>query len=100
MIGDGNVIRENVTVHRAMEADNVTRIGNDCLLMVGAHVAHDCTLGNNVILTNNSMLGGHVTGRRPGVHLRRRRGASILPHRLGWRWSAGWPACGKTCRRS
>jgi UDP-N-acetylglucosamine acyltransferase len=60
VIGDGNVIRENVTVHRAMEADNVTRIGNGCLLMVGAHVAHDCMLGNNVILTNNSMLGGHV----------------------------------------
>jgi len=60
-IGDGNVIRENVTVHRAMDADKTTRIGNGCLLMVGAHVAHDCTLGNNVILTNNSMLGGHVT---------------------------------------
>jgi len=60
-IGDGNVIRENVTVHRAMEADKLTRIGNGCLLMVGAHVAHDCTVGNNVILTNNSMLGGHVT---------------------------------------
>jgi UDP-N-acetylglucosamine acyltransferase len=61
VVGDGNVIRENVTVHRAMESDHVTRIGNGCLLMVGAHVAHDCTLGNNVILTNNSMLGGHVT---------------------------------------
>ena len=60
-IGDSNVIRENVTIHRAMDADKVTRIGNGCLLMVGAHVAHDCTLGNNVILTNNSMLGGHVT---------------------------------------
>ncbi|MEX2091271.1 MAG: acyl-ACP--UDP-N-acetylglucosamine O-acyltransferase [Pirellulales bacterium] len=61
VIGDNNVIRENVTVHRAMDADEVTQIGNGCLLMVGAHVAHDCTLGNNVILTNNSMLGGHVT---------------------------------------
>ena len=61
MIGDGNVIRENATVHRAMEADKVTRIGSHCLLMVGAHVAHDCTVGNNVILTNNALLGGHVT---------------------------------------
>jgi UDP-N-acetylglucosamine acyltransferase len=61
VIGDGNVIRENATIHRAMDADKVTRIGNGCLLMVGAHVAHDCTLGDNVILTNNSMLGGHVT---------------------------------------
>jgi UDP-N-acetylglucosamine acyltransferase len=61
VIGDGNVIRENVTVHRAMDAEKVTRIGNGCLLMVGSHVAHDCTVGNNVVLTNNSMLGGHVS---------------------------------------
>ncbi len=60
VIGDGNMIRENVTVHRAMDADKITQIGNSCLLMVGSHVAHDCTVGNNVILTNNSMLGGHV----------------------------------------
>jgi UDP-N-acetylglucosamine acyltransferase len=60
-IGDGNVLRENVTVHRALEAGRVTRIGNRCLMMVGAHVAHDCTVGDGVIMTNNSMLGGHVT---------------------------------------
>jgi UDP-N-acetylglucosamine acyltransferase len=60
-IGDGNVIRENVTIHRAMEAGSVTQIGSQCLLMVGAHVAHDCTLGDNVILTNNVMLAGHVS---------------------------------------
>jgi UDP-N-acetylglucosamine acyltransferase len=60
-IGDGNVIRENVTVHRAMNAGMVTQIGSRCLLMVGSHVAHDCIVGNGVILTNNSMLGGHVT---------------------------------------
>jgi UDP-N-acetylglucosamine acyltransferase len=61
VIGDGNVLRENVTVHRALEAGHVTRIGNRCLFMVGAHVAHDCTLGDGVILTNNTLLGGHVT---------------------------------------
>jgi UDP-N-acetylglucosamine acyltransferase len=59
-IGDGNVIRENVTIHRALEAHNTTSVGSFCLLMVGAHVAHDCHLGNNVILTNNTLLGGHV----------------------------------------
>ncbi|MEX2305945.1 MAG: acyl-ACP--UDP-N-acetylglucosamine O-acyltransferase [Pirellulales bacterium] len=59
-IGDGNVFRENATVHRALEAGNVTRIGNRCLFMVDAHVAHDCTVGNHVVLTNGSMLGGHV----------------------------------------
>jgi UDP-N-acetylglucosamine acyltransferase len=60
VIGDGNVIRENVTVHRALEAGKLTRIGSRCLLMVGSHVAHDCTVGDGVILTNNAMLGGHV----------------------------------------
>ncbi|QDU91055.1 Acyl-[acyl-carrier-protein]--UDP-N-acetylglucosamine O-acyltransferase [Pirellulimonas nuda] len=60
VIGDRNVIRENVTIHRAMHAEGATRIGNECLLMVGSHVAHDCTLSNNVVLTNNVMLAGHV----------------------------------------
>ena len=41
-IGDANVIRENVTIHRAMQAGKETRIGSRCLLMVGSHVAHDC----------------------------------------------------------
>lgn len=61
VLGDGNVIRENVTVHRAFATESATTIGNECLLMVGAHVAHDCIVGNNVVLTNNAMLGGHVT---------------------------------------
>lgn len=60
-IGDRNVLRENVTIHRPMEADGITRIGNDCLLMVGTHVAHDCQIGDRVVLTNNVMLAGHVT---------------------------------------
>lgn len=59
-IGAGNMIREHATVHRAMNAGNETTIGDDCLLMVGSHVAHDCQVGNNVILTNGAMLGGHV----------------------------------------
>ncbi len=59
-IGDGNVFRENCTVHRALEAGHVTRIGNRCLFMVGAHVAHDCVVSDNVVLTNGTMLGGHV----------------------------------------
>lgn len=61
VIGDANVIRENVTIHRALEAGRITQIGSHCLLMVNAHVAHDCTIGDHVIITNNAMLGGHVT---------------------------------------
>jgi UDP-N-acetylglucosamine acyltransferase len=59
-IGDGNVIRENVTIHRAMHAGKATTIGSRCLIMVGAHIAHDCTLDDGVIVTNNVLLGGHV----------------------------------------
>lgn len=61
VIGDRNVIRENATLHLAYHTESATTLGNDCLLMVGAHVAHDCTVGNHVVLTNNAMLGGHVT---------------------------------------
>ncbi|WP_425400946.1 acyl-ACP--UDP-N-acetylglucosamine O-acyltransferase [Aeoliella sp.] len=60
VIGDRNVIRENVTIHRAFVSEAATTIGSECLLMVGSHVAHDCIIGNNVVLTNNALLGGHV----------------------------------------
>ena len=60
VIGEGCTIREHVTVHRSLYADGETRIGANCLIMVGAHVAHDCRVGRNVILTNNVLLGGHV----------------------------------------
>lgn len=61
IIGSGNVIRENVTIHRALEADDATLIGDNNLLMVNVHVAHDCRIGNNIIFANNAMLAGHVT---------------------------------------
>ncbi len=61
IIGSGNTIRENVTIHKAMQPDHDTVIGDHCLLMCNAHVAHDCRLGDHVVLTNNVMLAGHVT---------------------------------------
>ena len=61
IIGSGNTIRENVTIHRPMEPDHVTMIGDHCLLMTNAHVAHDCRVGNHVIITSNVMLAGHVS---------------------------------------
>ena len=61
VIGSGNVLREFVTVHRALEDDGLTIIGDNNLLMAGVHVAHDCRVGNNTILTNNVLLAGHVT---------------------------------------
>ncbi|MDC7681852.1 acyl-ACP--UDP-N-acetylglucosamine O-acyltransferase [Asticcacaulis sp. BYS171W] len=61
IIGARNHIREHVTMHTGtVKGGGVTTVGNDCLLMVGSHVAHDCVVGNNVVLANNASLGGHV----------------------------------------
>ncbi len=59
--GAGNTIRENVTIHRALEEDEATILGDNNLLMVNVHIAHDCRVGNNTIFANNAMLAGHVT---------------------------------------
>jgi len=60
-LGDNNVIREFVTVHRGThKGDRITRVGNDNYLMAYVHVAHDCEIGNGVILANGVQLGGHV----------------------------------------
>lgn len=61
IIGDNNTIREHVTIHLGTkDGGMITKIGNNCLLMVGVHIAHDCLIGNNVILANNATLAGHV----------------------------------------
>lgn len=61
-IGAGTVIREHVTVNPGTEGGGMlTRIGSNCLLMAGAHVAHDCRVGDHVIMANNATLAGHVT---------------------------------------
>ena len=60
-IGERNVIREHVTMNPGTEGGGMlTKVGDECLFMVGAHVAHDCMVSNNVILVNNATLGGHV----------------------------------------
>ncbi|MCP3666150.1 MAG: acyl-ACP--UDP-N-acetylglucosamine O-acyltransferase [Gammaproteobacteria bacterium] len=60
-IGDRNVIREFTTINRGTAQDEVaTRIGDDNLLMAYTHVAHDCQIGNHVIMANAASLGGHV----------------------------------------
>lgn len=59
-IGDDNILREGVTVHRSTDLDLPTRVGSKCFLMAYAHVAHGCQVGDGVILTNNVMLAGHV----------------------------------------
>jgi len=60
-IGSDNEFRENTTVHRGTATGGgLTRIGDHNMLLVGAHVAHDCMVGSHVILSNNVMLAGHV----------------------------------------
>jgi len=60
-IGDENVFREGVTVHRGSREGARTRIGNRCFLMVGAHVAHDCVVGDQVVMANSATLAGEVS---------------------------------------
>lgn len=60
-IGDNNTIREYVTINRGTSAKGRTKIGNNCLIMAYVHVAHDCIVGNNVILVNSTQLAGEVT---------------------------------------
>jgi UDP-N-acetylglucosamine acyltransferase len=60
-VGDGTVVRECATLHLGTEGGGMlTRVGANCLIMANAHVAHDCVVGNNVILVNSVALGGHV----------------------------------------
>ena len=60
-LGDANVIREGVTIHRAGGEGRTTRIGSHNFLMAYCHVAHDCLLGDRVVMANGALLGGHVT---------------------------------------
>lgn len=61
IIGDNNTFRENVTVHRgSSEGSGKTVIGNHCYFMVGSHIAHDCCIEDHVVISNATLLSGHV----------------------------------------
>ncbi len=61
IVGENNQIREHVTMHPGtVQGHGTTHVGSNCLFMVGAHVAHDCTVGDHVIFANNATLGGHI----------------------------------------
>ena len=59
-LGNGNKIRECVTIHRSTDLNSPTSVGNNCLLMANSHVAHDCHLGSNIIVANSTGIAGHV----------------------------------------
>jgi UDP-N-acetylglucosamine acyltransferase len=60
-IGDHNVFREHVTIHRALKPGTTTRVGDNNYIMASAHLGHDVTLGNACIFANGALVGGHVT---------------------------------------
>jgi UDP-N-acetylglucosamine acyltransferase len=61
VIGDGNLIREHVTIHRGTPTGGgLTTVGNGNMLLVGCHIAHDCKIGSDIVLSNHVLLAGHV----------------------------------------
>ena len=61
MIGDNNIIREHVTINTGtIQGGGVTKVGNNNLIMIGGHIAHDCIIGNNIVMANNSAVAGHA----------------------------------------
>lgn len=60
IIGRGNIVRENATIHRALHPGEATVIGDHNMIMINTHIAHDCVIGHHVIIANNAMLAGHV----------------------------------------
>lgn len=85
-IGANNIIREHVTMHVAsVGGDGVTRVGAGGMFMAGSHVAHDCTVGDRVVMINHAVLGGHVQvgddtmiGGNSAVHQHVRIGAGTM----------------------
>lgn len=75
LIGNNNIIREHVTIHRALTPTACTTVGEGNMIMVNAHIAHDCQIGNHTVIVNNVMIAGHVVvqdrvyfGGAAGIH--------------------------------
>lgn len=84
-VGAGTIVREGVTINRSTKPGGATVVGAECFLMAMAHVAHDCTLEDRVILANNALLAGHVSvgqgsfvGGGAGVHQFVRIGETVM----------------------
>jgi len=61
LIGDNNTIREHVTINTGtIQGGGITKVGNNNLIMIGSHIAHDCNIGNNIVMANNSAAAGHA----------------------------------------
>ena len=98
IIGDDNIIREFATLHRGtMGGGGLTQVGNGNLLMAYTHVAHDCRLGNNIIMSNLSTLAGHITVDDYAILGGLVRHSPVLPN---WRPCLYWRCFGRGPRRS
>ena len=61
MIGNNNTIREHVTINTGtIQGGGITKVGSNNLIMIGAHIAHDCIIGDNIVMANNSAIAGHA----------------------------------------
>jgi len=85
VVGDRTVIREHVTINRSIHPAGTTTVGADCFLMATSHVAHDCVVGQQVVMANAALLAGHVTvgdhaflGGGAGIHQNCRIGESTM----------------------
>lgn len=85
VVGEGAVLRENVTLNRSIQAEGATVVGARCFLMANSHAGHDCELADDVVLANNVMLAGHVAvgggtfvGGGAGIHQFCRIGAGAM----------------------
>lgn len=58
-IGNGNIIREQVTIHPSIHSEKLTTIGDDNMLMIGVHIGHDCVLEDKIVISNYSQISGH-----------------------------------------
>lgn len=84
-IGAGSVIREHVTINRSIQPGRFTTVGENCFFMAASHAAHDCEVGNHVVLANGALLAGHVSvgdhtflGGGAAVHQFCRLGESVM----------------------
>lgn len=84
-VGEGSVIRENVTLNRSIHEGRATVLGARCFCMANSHAGHDCTVADDVVLANNAMLAGHVevgaftfVGGGAGIHQFVRIGESVM----------------------
>jgi len=60
VMGDSNIVREGVSLHRGSPATGITTIGSGCMLMANSHIGHDCRIGSNIIMVNSAAAAGHV----------------------------------------